>query len=191
MKTKMKTKYRVIEEVKHSPKTLSAMKEAAAVLAAVKAAGLDLEHPDTKAGFNKMIARLSESIGCYHHDAAVRTAEVRIATKGTLKKTAYHKICRVFRNEHIEPTGHILKRINNLKDKGKENIYSLLTKTCFRATIPRPDDAVLTAAGLSSKMPKEYYTLTEGYEHVYENPFARYIVTGLIEKLEINTFTAS
>ena len=158
---------------------------------AVKFAHLEkigyIDNPDQSKSNQKDI-RIVGEIGLYHATADFRTIDVEELTRGLKTASSYQKFCSpIFSHEHVVSVKVIYKMLLKLKVRSVKNIFAMLVKYCIRATIKKEENKALDAAGLKSEMPEEFWTLTEGYEYLYENPFARYIVAGIYENLVINT----
>ena len=137
------------------------------------------------------IIRKGAETPTYHWSVDYRS--INIATLRALlglPKSAYHRHCsKNASHEHMTPVAVIYKMIMKLKIRSAKNILALLVKYCIRATITKEENDILNAAGYKSTMPEEFYTLTEGYENLYENPRARYIAAGIDDKLVVNTLS--
>ena len=142
-----------------------------------------LKDPDCKTLIKHCIRTATETSG-YHFTAHYRTKEVEDLTRNITNKSQYHKFCsQNFRHEHIVPCQVIYEMLLGLTSPNHENIEHLLTKFCIRATITIEDDKQLIAHKLNSKMPNEFYTKSAGAEELFQNPFARYLVAGIYDKL--------
>lgn len=147
------------------------------------ASGGLLEDPDCKSLIKHCIRTASETTS-YHFTAHYRTKEVEELTKDIKSKTQYHKFCsQNFRHEHIVPCQAIYEMLLNLPNPDYESIEHLLKRFCIRATITLEDDQRLIDQKLNSKMPNEFYKKTVGFENLFQNPFARYLVAGIYDKL--------
>ena len=71
------------------------------------------------------------------------------------------------------------------KDKNPtiDEIEQILIDNIKFATITKVEDKMLRNAGLSQKMPEEYYDINN---ELYNNPFARYEKIGLVVKKMVN-----
>lgn len=133
------------------------------------------------------IRRTSDGLNNWHANNEYRTKQVVKELKKAKKDvfssdSKYHKYCsQNFRHEHIVPAIVIYEYIRYNELDSKEAVVEVLQRFCKTATISREEDDMLNKNKLATKMPVEFFDKTSD---LYENPFARYIVAGIIEKKE-------
>lgn len=122
----------------------------------------------------------------YHCSVNYRSIEVEQKTEHLKSKSKYHQFCsKNFRHEHIVPCQVQYELLIELKDLSEKNIRKFLNTHSLRATITKEQDEKLNKSGLKSKMPREFYVKTKGYEEYFNNPFARYLSSGIMESLKV------
>ena len=142
-----------------------------------------LKDPDFKEPVTRFIRNASETNHwnlTTHYQSQAAAALIREAAPKT--PAQFQSFCKTrLAHEHVVPDAFVYRTILAEPNITLENLQATLQRFGIRATILREEDKeFLSRNGLRSGMPRCY---SEPGHELYQDPLARYKVTGLFERL--------